>query len=126
MSRVLALLLFLFSLGWPTTSCSGEHRSDRTDDRGPEVRYFAGIAGLAHPFKLDHELTEDEAREAGKYFRGTFDRGRVVRIERYIDGELLFDYEYTYNPRGNLSRALLKSEGETRVLRYDEHGRLIE
>lgn len=122
----MVLVLLLLSLGWPTTSCAAEHLSDRTDDGGPEVRYFAGIAGLAHPFKLDHELTEDQAREAGKFFRGTFDRGRVVRIERYIDGKLLFDYRYSYHPGGSLAQAVLKSGEETRTLRYDESGKLIE
>ena len=78
------------------------------------VRYFAGIAGVSFPFKLYQELPEDEALRARKYFLGIYRNELLVRLERYIDGEVFFTHEYAYHDGGRIAVVIVRSPADHR------------
>lgn len=120
---VIALLVLLGPIRGLAEGGGGV-RSDRQEGM---VKYFAGIAGVSFPFTLHHELAEEAAVHGGSYFRGTYRDGRLMRLERYIDGDLMFTHEYAYHEGGEIASAIVRSKGEpARTFRYDPRGNLVE
>lgn len=127
MIRGLITIVFFPLLLLGARCSAAEEPVGSIENREDVVSYSLGISGVSHPFTLGEELSELDARRAGRYFRGTFTEGKLTRLERYIDRKILFVYEYSYYPDGTLAQAILRSgDEEPRVLDYDERGRLVE
>lgn len=111
---------FLFAVG-----CQAE-MSDSKNDLNGKI-YYASFAGYSLPLKLVEEITEDEAfsRDAS-YCVGTYEKGVLIRVEKYFGGSLFFKHEYFYYDNGTLKESrTVNDDGMERSVFYDEKGKII-
>ena len=91
------------------------------------VAYYTSWGGYWHPIGLYNRITKEKADEwhaEGKaYMVGYYDDvGRLVRVVKYLKGEVFFEYSYTYHDNGRLKSARVVRGGRDTLLEYDERG----
>lgn len=93
-----------------------------TDTDHGTSRLFVTYSGVKLPLKLSGEL--DDTSHRNTWFRGWYDAdGRTTAVEKFVYGEIEMSHRYAYHAGGALARAeITDADGETRVLRFDEHG----
>jgi hypothetical protein len=86
---------------------------------------YAGFAGYDHPLKPVHEISKSDAASRQSFCIGYYDDdGRLARFEKFLDGELFFRFDYTYQENGKILEAkTLNTEGEESVIRFDRAGK---
>jgi hypothetical protein len=77
------------------------------------TRYFLTYHGVALPLSLSVELEPRAVMHRGTYFKAHYDqRGRMVRCEKLVYGEIEFEHEYEYDTAGRLQQARITHAGE--------------
>jgi hypothetical protein len=69
------------------------------------VLFCSNWVGTHHPVRPGATLAS--LAGASVHFRFTFRRRRVWQVEKSIDGEFEYAFEYDYHPSGNLRRAIV-------------------
>ncbi len=88
------------------------------------VEYYESWSGYGLQIKLVHRITkgqaEAQAARGYAYMVGYFDAdGRRIRDVKMLRGEVFFENEYTYDPRGRLTR--IKTTDPDGVVRFVEY-----
>jgi hypothetical protein len=97
------------------------HEQHRTHD---PVEYYESWAGYSLPIHLSHRITkeraETQAARGYAYMIGYFNAdGKRIRDVKMLRGEVFFENEYTYDPRGRLTR--IKTTNPDGVVRFVEY-----
>ena len=86
------ILIFLF-----ITGCK------KPNDDSVSVKYYSSFVGYNHPVQLIDELSETKIKEKKSYYVGTYNNSdRLIKVEKRLDGKILFIYNYSYNDNGKL------------------------
>jgi Family of unknown function (DUF6156) len=96
---------------------------------GP-VEYYRGWGGYRHPIVLENQITREAAdalaAKGSVYLVGYFDSdGKLLRVVKFLRGEVFFEYLYEYHPNGRLKSARVARGGRDTLLEYDERGRRV-
>lgn len=87
-------------------------------------RHFVTYSGVRLPLKLVNELAETDIANRNTYFRAWFDdRGRLLKVEKVVYGEVELQHRYDYHANGRLMLAEITEADEVRVMRFDAQGR---
>jgi hypothetical protein len=93
------------------------------------VEYYRGWGSYRHPIVLQNRITKEEADALAKgsvYLIGYFDgEGKLLRVVKFLRGEVFFEYLYEYHPNGRLKSARVTRGGRETLLEYDERGRRV-
>jgi hypothetical protein len=103
-------------------------RSARVRANHDPLEYYRGWGGYRHPIVLQNKITKEEADAlAGSvYLIGYFDSdGKLLRVVKFLRGEVFFEYLYSYHPNGRLKSARVTRGGRETLLEYDERGRRL-
>ena len=89
-------------------------------------RYFLSYTGMQLPLKLVTPLGDDEVRNRNTYFSARFDDAeRLIGCRKVVYGEIEMEHRYAYHPNGTLQRAEIVNEEQTRVIEYDDRGKVV-
>jgi hypothetical protein len=101
-------------------------RANRNHD---PVEYYRGWGSYRHPIVLQNKITKEEADALAKgsvYLIGYFDgEGKLLRVVKFLRGEVFFEYLYSYHPNRRLKSARVTRGGRETLLEYDERGRRV-
>jgi Family of unknown function (DUF6156) len=102
-------------------------RANRNHD---PVEYYRGWGGYRHPIVLENQITKEAAdalaAKGSVYLIGYFDgEGKLLRVVKFLRGEVFFEYLYAYHPNGRLKSARVTRGGRETLLEYDERGRRV-
>jgi len=79
----------------------------------PHVRYFLTYRGVKLPLQLADEVDEAAVHNRGTFFRASYDeRGRLVRCEKVVYGDIELEHRYTYDAEGTLREASVACAGD--------------
>jgi hypothetical protein len=92
------------------------------------IEYYRGWGGYWHPIGLQNKMTKEEAdafaATGAVYLVGYYDAdGKLIRVVKFLRGEVCFEFLYTYHRNGRIKSATLKRDGRDTLLEYDERGR---
>ena len=110
------------------SACDERDQPEVTYETGRPY-YFHTFDGTYHPWIPRDKIEEEDFWPDDAYFVAYFDSdGRVIRLEKYLQGDREWTYEYDYDPSGkvvsgrfidgksNVARELiLDTEGHLRV-----------
>jgi hypothetical protein len=83
------------------------------DDSADGIRYFLTYRGVGLPLQLSGELSTESVGNRGTYFRAHYDvRGRLMRCEKFVYGEVELEHVYQYDTAGRLLQARITLSGE--------------
>ena len=86
------------------------------------IEYYERWGGYDMPIRLINRITKDEAEAArgNAYIIGYFDgQNRLTGAVKMLHGSVFFDQQYSYDPRGRLTRiTTINPDGVTRVADY--------
>lgn len=87
-------------------------------------RHYVTYSGVKLPLKLVNPLAETDIANRNTYFRAWFDeRGRMVRCEKVVYGEVELQHRYEYHADGSLKLAeITEADGEARVISFAARG----
>lgn len=87
------------------------------------LRYFLTYRGVSLPLTLSGELDEAAIGNRGTFFRAYYDaRGRLVRVEKVVYGEIELEHIYEYDNAGRLAQARITLAGEeTQCISFAAH-----
>jgi len=102
----------------------------RANRRHDPIEYYSGWGGYWHPIGLENKITREEAdaiaAQGRAYLIGYFDGGeKLMRVVKFLRGEVFFEYLYSYHPNGKLRSAKVTRGGRETLLEYDERGRRL-
>ena len=102
----------------------------RANRRHAPIEYYSGWGGYWHPIGLENKITKEEAdaiaAQGHAYLIGYFDGGeKLMRVVKFLRGEVFFEYLYSYHPNGKLRSAKVTRGGRETLLEYDERGRRL-
>ena len=94
------------------------------------VEYYRGWGSYRHPIVLLNRITRQEAdalaAKGSVYLIGYFDgEGKLLRLVKFLRGEVFFEYLYEYHPNGRLKSARVARGGRDTLLEYDARGRRL-
>ena len=102
----------------------------RANRRHDPIEYYSGWGGYWHPIGLENKITREEAdaiaARGHAYLIGYFDGDeKLMRVVKFLRGEVFFEYLYSYHPNGKLRSAKVTRGGRETLLEYDERGRRL-
>jgi hypothetical protein len=75
---------------------------------------------------MTKEEADGFAAKGAVYLVGYYDAdGKLIRVVKFLRGEVFFEYLYTYHPNGRIKSARVLRDGRDTLLEYDERGRRI-
>lgn len=91
---------------------------------GGGTAYFLGFSGYALPLVPIDQVSKSEAEKHRSHLRAEYDAGgRLVRLEKRLDGEVFFRHEYFYFAAGALQEARVADrDGRLVIHTFDESG----
>ncbi|MGB3180562.1 MAG: DUF6156 family protein [Cyclobacteriaceae bacterium] len=95
---------------------------------GQDTKYFASWGGYSIPKAPQKEIPEGELGDYPTYYQASYDsQGRLVRFEKFIDGnsEGYDEYEYWEDSDKLKKQTILNADGETRVNHFNEKGKPV-
>jgi len=97
--------------------CKADMIKINSNDTKGRPAYFESFSGYGIPLKLVGEITQKEAFLKKSYYIGYFDKNnRLLRVEKYLDGDLFFCHVYEYFASGSIKTNTVKNnEGVTTV-----------
>lgn len=113
------LLLLTFGI----KACQNNMKSE-----GQDTKYFASWGGYSIPKAPQKEIPEGELGDYPTYYQASYDsQGRLVRFEKFIDGnsEGYDEYEYWEDSDKLKKQTILNADGETRVNHFNEKGKPV-
>ena len=97
-----------------------------TSNASSDTLYFASFSGYSLPLKLVDKITKDEAVSRDSYYVGTYERGVLLRVEKYFQGSLFFKHEYFYYDNGTLKEKRgVNADGKEIIILFDEKGKML-
>ncbi len=110
----------------PDDGAQGEPMRAESKERGPV--YFGGWGSYSIPRKPQEPLTKEAALARPTWYEAYYDdQDRLVRFEKYLEGELEWADRYEYGEGQRLKTHILRrSDGTEAVHPYDERGRPIQ
>lgn len=90
--------------------------------------YFLGFFGYALPLVPIDQVSKSEAEKHRSHLRAEYDAGgRLVRLEKRLDGELFFRHEYFYFAAGAIREARVWGrDGRLVIHKFDESGNRLD
>jgi hypothetical protein len=117
-SKCTFIASFLFAIGG-----QAEMSDSKNDVNGKA--YFASFSGYSIPLKLVDEITEDEAASRDSYYVATYEKGVLLGVEKYFQGNLFFKHEYFHRDNGVLKESrVINADGEKTINLFDEKGKM--
>ncbi len=92
-------------------------RSKTAADLAGRHVYYGGWGGYSLPRKPQEPIDEEEALRRTAYYVADYDDdGRLVRFDKYLDGELAWGDTYTYTVEGKPSQRIARNaDGEETI-----------
>jgi hypothetical protein len=124
------LILLIVAIGLVVAALVARSNLIRANRKHDPIEYYRGWGGYWHPIVLENRITKEEAdafaAKGTVYLTGYFDAdGRLIRVVKFLRGEVFFEYQYTYHPNGRIKSAKVMGGGRETLLQYDERGRRI-
>jgi hypothetical protein len=91
------------------------------------IAYYTAWGGYWHPIGLYKRITKEKADQwhaAGHaYMVGEYnEKGQLVRVTKFLHGEVFFQYSYSYHDNGMIKTARVARGGWEKLLQWDERG----
>jgi hypothetical protein len=123
------LLLLIVVIGIVVAAFVVRSNLIRANRKHDPIEYYRGWGGYRHPIVLENRITKEEADALGArgavYLIGYFSEGKLMRVVKFLRGEVFFEYLYAYHANGRLKSARVVRGGRDTLLEYDERGRRI-
>ncbi len=124
------LILLIVAIGLAVAALFVRAALIRANRKHDPIEYYRGWGGYWHPIGLQNKMTKEEtdafAAKGAVYLVGYYDAdGKLMRVVKFLRGEVFFEYLYTYHPNGKIKSARVKRSGRDTLLEYDERGRRI-
>lgn len=93
-----------------------------------ECRHYVTYSGVKLPLKLVNPLEARDIANRNTYFRAYYDeQGRMILCQKVVYGEVELQHHYAYHANGSLKQAVItETDDEPRVMRFDEHGVVLD
>ena len=104
-------------------ACIGQRWSEHRRPHDP-IEYYGSWDGYGLPIHLTDRITREDAEARAArglpYLIGHFDQqDRLTRAVKMLRGSIFFDQEYSYDPRGRVTRVKTTNpDGVTSVADY--------
>jgi hypothetical protein len=117
--HVLYLVLFCVFF---VSGCEAE--MTETGDK-EEMVYYASFAGYSIPLKPVERISKQDALARTTYCVGYYNnRGKLYRLEKFLEGRLFFRHDYKYHDNGNIKESkTINAEGKEVVNYFDSKGK---
>ncbi|MCV6626409.1 MAG: DUF6156 family protein, partial [Cellvibrionaceae bacterium] len=79
------------------------------------------FVGYTIPLGLAGEITKAEAEKRRTFYVGYFDGGNLIRVEKYLNGDVFFTHDYEYYDDSSLRKSTVKNgDGDVTVNLFNE------
>lgn len=79
------------------------------------VKYYETFSGYNHPILLKSEIKNEETIHKKAYYIGYFKNNKLIKVEKFLDNNLFFTYEYFYKNDQLVEAILINKEGKTTI-----------
>jgi hypothetical protein len=80
------------------------------------VRYYESFTGYNHPVKLLSEIKKIDSIKKESFYIGYFEEEKLVKVEKFLNGELFFTYEYVYKNDDLVKAILINKDGKESII----------
>lgn len=77
-----------------------------------EVKYYETFSGYNHPILLTSEINKEDTSRKKAYYIGYFKNNKLIKVEKFLDNNLFFTYEYFYKNDKLVKAVLINKEGK--------------
>ena len=95
--------------------------SEMNKEMSDKKIYYANFSGYSIPLKLVEEISEEDALSKPAYYIGYFQNNRLVRVEKFFNGDLFFQHDYVYQEDGSIKESkVINPDGEEKINTFDK------
>lgn len=96
--------------------CCTDKRTKQYKFAESYFKYYSYFSGYEHPVKLVDEISFEEAEKKNSYYIATYEKDRVIKIEKILYKKSFFTYIYKYNKEGVLDTVEIIDKNGSRNL----------
>lgn len=82
------------------------------------IKYYETFSGYNHPLSLISEIRKEETIHKKAYYIGYFRNNKLMKVEKFLDNDLFFFYEYFYE-KDKLVKAILSNKEGKKTLKIE-------
>ncbi len=84
--------------------------------------YYAGFSGYSIPLKLVEEISKEDAlTRSGAYYIGYYQEDKLMRVEKFFNGDLFFQHNYIYYEDGSIKESrIINRDGEEKINTFEK------
>jgi hypothetical protein len=133
MPRSIALIIVMAMAALGLNGCknsdgsSSTMKSNGSGNSAISPIYFSSWESYKIPFVPVGTISKDEALSRRSYYLGHYNKERQLeRFEKYLNGKLEWQDEYTYSSSGVIKlRVMTKADGSKVIQHFDHRGTIV-